>query len=190
MKIVIQTLNFHQSHHLDPTRELALQVYEFGKAFAPRQQPQHRFGGRWVEFTSTRRTIETRPDIVIATPGRLIDHIRNSPSFSVQDIQVLVIDEADRMLEEGFQDELTEILSLIPKHKRQTLLFSATMNTRIQDLIQLSLQKPVRIMIDPPKSVASKLLQQFVRIRKRPAKTSIVIPVIKGCVQQWLFSLH
>ena len=110
--------------------------------------------------------LKTRPDIVIATPGRLIDHIRNSPSFSVQDIQVLVIDEADRMLEEGFQDELTEILSLIPKHKRQTLLFSATMNTRIQDLIQLSLQKPVRIMIDPPKSVASKLLQQFVRIRK------------------------
>ena len=84
--------------------------------------------------------LKTRPDIVIATPGRLIDHIRNSPSFSVQDIQVLVIDEADRMLEEGFQDELTEILSLIPKHKRQTLLFSATMNTRIQDLIQLSLQ--------------------------------------------------
>ena len=65
--------------------------------------------------------LKTRPDIVIATPGRLIDHIRNSPSFSVQDIQVLVIDEADRMLEEGFQDELTEILSLIPKHKRQTL---------------------------------------------------------------------
>ena len=111
--------------------------------------------------------LKSRPDIVIATPGRLIDHIRNSPSFSVEDVQVLVIDEADRMLEEGFQEELTEILSLIPKQKRQTLLFSATMNTKVQDLVQLSLNKPVRVMIDPPKTVASRLEQQFVRIRKR-----------------------
>ena len=66
--------------------------------------------------------LKTRPDIVIATPGRLIDHIRNSPSFSIDSLEVLVIDEADRMLDEGFQAELTEILSLIPKHKRQTLL--------------------------------------------------------------------
>ena len=134
---------------LTPTRELALQVYEFGKKLS------HHVNNL---------------NIGLAVGGLNLRHI-----------QVLVIDEADRMLEEGFQDELTEILSLIPKHKRQTLLFSATMNTRIQDLIQLSLQKPVRIMIDPPKSVASKLLQQFVRIRKRDQlKPALLYQLLKG----------
>ena len=167
---------------LTPTRELALQVYEFGKKLSHHVNNLNiglAVGG--LNLRQQEEQLKTRPDIVIATPGRLIDHIRNSPSFSVQDIQVLVIDEADRMLEEGFQEELTEILSLIPKHKRQTLLFSATMNTRIQDLIQLSLQKPVRIMIDPPKQVASKLLQQFVRIRKREhLKPALLYQLLKG----------
>ena len=78
----------------------------------------------------------------------------------------MVLDEADRMLEEGFQDELKEIMTLLPS-KRQTLLFSATMNSKIKQLVSLSLKKPVRIMIDPPKQAASKLTQEFVRIRKR-----------------------
>ncbi|MCP8717667.1 MAG: DEAD/DEAH box helicase [Asgard group archaeon] len=167
---------------LTPTRELALQVYDFGKKVSQYVNNLNlglAVGG--LNLRQQEEQLKTRPDIVIATPGRLIDHIRNSPSFSVEDIQVLVVDEADRMLEEGFHDELTEILSLIPKHKRQTLLFSATMNTKIQDLIQLSLQKPVRIMIDPPKAVASKLLQQFVRIRKRDQlKPALLYQLLKG----------
>ncbi|KAI5959085.1 DRS1 [Candida pseudojiufengensis] len=153
---------------LTPTRELAIQVYDVGRKlgqFVNNLNFGLAVGG--LNLKQQEQQLKTRPDIVIATPGRLIDHIRNSPSFSVEDIQVLVIDEADRMLEEGFQEELTEILSLIPKHKRQTLLFSATMNTKIQDLVQLSLNKPIKVMIDPPKTVATKLEQQFVRIRKR-----------------------
>lgn len=153
---------------LAPTRELAIQVCDVGKKIG---QFVHNLdfglavGG--LNLRQQEQQLKSRPDIVIATPGRLIDHIRNSPSFSIDSLEVLVIDEADRMLDEGFQTELTEILSLIPKHKRQTLLFSATMNTKIQDLIQLSLQRPVRIMIDPPKTAANKLVQEFVRIRKR-----------------------
>ncbi|KAI5967248.1 DRS1 [Candida margitis] len=153
---------------LAPTRELAIQVYDVGRKlgqFVKNLSFGLAVGG--LNLRQQEQQLKSRPDIVIATPGRLIDHIRNSPSFSVEDVQVLVIDEADRMLEEGFQEELTEILSLIPKQKRQTLLFSATMNTKVQDLVQLSLNKPVRVMIDPPKTVASKLEQQFVRIRKR-----------------------
>lgn len=153
---------------LAPTRELAIQVYDVGRKlgqFVKNLSFGLAVGG--LNLRQQEQQLKSRPDIVIATPGRLIDHIRNSPSFSVEDVQVLVIDEADRMLEEGFQEELTEILSLIPKQKRQTLLFSATMNTKVQDLVQLSLNKPVRVMIDPPKTVASRLEQQFVRIRKR-----------------------
>lgn len=153
---------------LTPTRELSIQVCDVGRKIA-HFIPEITFGLAvgGLNLRQQEQELKSRPDIVIATPGRLIDHIRNSPSFSIDSLEILVIDEADRMLEEGFQAELTEILSLIPKHKRQTLLFSATMNTKIQDLIQLSLQKPVRIMIDPPKAASNKLTQEFVRIRKR-----------------------
>lgn len=153
---------------LTPTRELAIQVCDVGKKIG-RYVNNLTFGLAvgGLNLRQQEQQLKTRPDIVVATPGRLIDHIRNSASFSLDSLEILVMDEADRMLEEGFQVELTEILSLIPKHKRQTMLFSATMNTKIQDLIQLSLNKPVRIMIDPPKSAATKLVQEFVRIRKK-----------------------
>lgn len=153
---------------LTPTRELAIQVCDVGKKIG-RYVNNLTFGLAvgGLNLRQQEQQLKTRPDIVVATPGRLIDHIRNSASFSLDSLEILVMDEADRMLEEGFQVELTEILSLIPKHKRQTMLFSATMNTKIQDLIQLSLNKPVRIMIDPPKAAATKLVQEFVRIRKK-----------------------
>ncbi|CUM55152.1 ATP-dependent RNA helicase DRS1 [Debaryomyces fabryi] len=167
---------------LAPTRELAIQVCDVGKKigqFVNNLNFGLAVGG--LNLRQQEQQLKTRPDIVIATPGRLIDHIRNSPSFSIDSLEVLVIDEADRMLDEGFQAELTEILSLIPKHKRQTLLYSATMNTKIQDLIQLSLQKPVRVMIDPPKSAATKLIQEFVRIRKRDhLKAALLFHLIKS----------
>lgn len=153
---------------LTPTRELAIQVCDVGKKigrFINNLSLGLAVGG--LNLRQQEQQLKTRPDIVVATPGRLIDHIRNSASFSLDAMEILIMDEADRMLEEGFQAELTEILSLIPKHQRQTMLFSATMNTKIQDLIQLSLNKPVRIMIDPPKAAATKLVQEFVRIRKK-----------------------
>ncbi|KAK6461494.1 ATP-dependent RNA helicase DRS1 [Scheffersomyces coipomensis] len=171
---------------LTPTRELAIQVCDVGKnlgRFVNNLNFGLAVGG--LNLRQQEQQLKTRPDIVIATPGRLIDHIRNSPSFTIDALEVLVIDEADRMLDEGFQAELTEILALIPKNKRQTLLFSATMNTKIQDLIQLSLDKPVRIMIDPPKATATKLVQQFVRIRKRDAlKPALLFNLLRELPQQ------
>lgn len=167
---------------LAPTRELAIQVCDVGKKIA-RFIPNISFGLAvgGLNLRQQEQQLKSRPDIVVATPGRLIDHIRNSASFSIDNLEILVMDEADRMLEEGFQAELTEILSLIPKHKRQTMLFSATMNTKIQDLIQLSLNKPVRIMIDPPKAAASKLVQEFVRIRKKDEmKPALLFNLLRG----------
>ncbi|KAL6949743.1 nucleolar DEAD-box protein required for synthesis of 60S ribosomal subunit [Hanseniaspora vineae] len=165
---------------LTPTRELAIQISDVGKKIA-----------RYVEGISLglavgglnlkqqEQQLKTRPDIVIATPGRFIDHIRNSASFSVDSVEILVMDEADRMLEDGFQDELNEIMSLLPQ-KRQTMLFSATMNSKIKQLISLSLKKPVRIMIDPPKQAANKLTQEFVRIRKREVlKPALLFQLLK-----------
>lgn len=117
--------------------------------------------------------LRTRPDIVIATPGRLIDHIRNSPSFNLDAVDVLVLDEADRMLSDGFADELAEIIKSCPI-SRQTMLFSATMTDSVDELVKMSLNKPVRLFVDPKRSTASGLVQEFVRVRagkenERPA---------------------
>lgn len=152
---------------LTPTRELAIQVADVGRKLG-----QYVGGLRFglavggLNLRMQEQELKTRPDVVIATPGRFIDHIRNSPNFQVDQVEILVVDEADRMLEEGFQKELTEILQLIPA-KRQTLLFSATMNSKIKDLVQLSLHRPVRIMINPPKQAAGGLVQEFVRVRSK-----------------------
>ncbi len=90
--------------------------------------------------------------------------MRNSPALQVDKIEILVLDEADRMLEEGFADELNEILNTIPK-SRQTMLFSATMTSRVDDLVRVGLQRPVRLMVDAQKTSASGLTQEFVRLR-------------------------
>lgn len=150
---------------LTPTRELAVQVSDIAtklSQYLGNIRVAKAVGG--LSPKQQEQVLKTRPDIVVATPGRLIDHIRNSSSFPVDTVEILVLDEADRMLEDSFKDEFTEILKSLPT-KRQTLLFSATMTNRVQDLIQLSLNRPVRIMIDPPKQTALGLIQEFIRTR-------------------------
>ncbi|KAJ1838351.1 nucleolar DEAD-box protein required for synthesis of 60S ribosomal subunit, partial [Coemansia sp. RSA 2703] len=117
-----------------------------------------------LSLKSQEAELRQKPDVVIATPGRLIDHIRNSQSFHLDQIEILVMDEADRMLDDGFEEELTEIIKTCPR-KRQSMLFSATMTDNVDKLIRLSLDKPVRVQIDPPKSAAKGLIQEFVRVR-------------------------
>lgn len=108
--------------------------------------------------------LRTRPDILIATPGRLIDHLRNAPSFSLDTLDVLILDEADRMLSDGFADELKEIIDACPR-SRQTMLFSATMTDDVDALVRMSLNKPVKLFVDPKRSTARGLIQEFVRVR-------------------------
>jgi ATP-dependent RNA helicase DDX27 len=115
--------------------------------------------------------LRTRPQIIVATPGRLLDHVTNSAGVSLEDVEFLVLDEADRLLDLGFQDEVDELIKACPID-RQTLLFSATMNTKVDDLIKLSLKRPVRIRISDKNSsgsrdleVAPRLEQEFIRVR-------------------------
>ena len=82
-----------------------------------------------------------KPHIVIATPGRLADHIDTGTNFSLKKIRFLVLDEADRLLEDNFGEQLKTVFSVLPK-KRQTLLFSATMSDTLRELDQLAMNKP------------------------------------------------
>ncbi|WFD42951.1 RNA helicase [Malassezia psittaci] len=153
---------------LCPTRELAIQCHSVGLALA--QYMQVRFclcvGGLSVKAQEAE--LKQRPDIIIATPGRLIDHVQNSSSFGLEDLEILVMDEADRMLEDGFEDQLNEIVRNCPQ-QRQTMLFSATMTDDVDQLVRLSLNQPVRLFVDPKRSTASKLTQEFVRVRASTA---------------------
>jgi len=117
---------------------------------------------------------------VIATPGRLIDHLHNSPNFSLDTLDVLILDEADRMLEDGFHDELSEIVKSCPG-SRQTMLFSATMTDTVNDLVKMSLNNPVKLFVDAKNSTAKGLLQEFVRVRsgKEQERSAILLALCR-----------
>ncbi len=85
-----------------------------------------------------------RPDIVIATPGRLLDHATNSRSIDLNDVRYLVLDEADKLLEMGFKEEVHQVLNLCTS-KRQALLFSATLSDSVLSLAEVALKNPAKI---------------------------------------------
>ncbi|PWW76543.1 DEAD-domain-containing protein, partial [Tuber magnatum] len=149
---------------LCPTRELAMQAHSVAVKLAAYTDIKFALAVGGLSLKVQEADLKKRPDVVIATPGRFIDHMRNSQGFSVESIEIVVMDEADRMLEDGFADELNEIINAIPK-SRQTMLFSATMTDSVDKLIRLSLQRPVRIMVDTKLSTVKTLVQEFIRIR-------------------------
>lgn len=88
------------------------------------------------------------PDMIVGTPGRLIDHIQNTKGFTLDDVETLVLDEADRLLEMGFKDELMNIVNQCKNMKRQTLMVSATLNQDLKELATLALKKPMQFTVD------------------------------------------
>ncbi|KAI1393296.1 DEAD-domain-containing protein [Hypoxylon trugodes] len=149
---------------LTPTRELAIQCHAVATKLASHTDIKFCLAVGGLSLKVQEAELRLRPDVIIATPGRFIDHMRNSASFSTDTVEILVLDEADRMLEDGFADELNEILTTLPK-SRQTMLFSATMTSSVDRLIRAGLNKPVRLMVDSQRKTVDKLEQKFVRLR-------------------------
>ena len=85
-------------------------------------------------------------NLLVATPGRLLDHLQNTQGFVFHNLQMLIIDEADAILKIGFEEEMNQIIKILPKD-RVTLLFSATMTKKVEDLCRLSLKNPVLIEV-------------------------------------------
>ncbi|KAF9393617.1 nucleolar DEAD-box protein required for synthesis of 60S ribosomal subunit [Podila verticillata] len=150
---------------LCPTRELAIQCHSVAQKLASFTDITFGLCVGGLSRNAQEIQLRTRPDVLIATPGRLIDHILNSRSFTLDHIDILIMDEADRMLEDGFSAELTEIIKACPQ-SRQTMLFSATMTDNVDELIRMSLNRPVRLQIDSSNATAARLIQEFVRIRQ------------------------
>lgn len=149
---------------LTPTRELAIQCHSVATKLASHTDIKFCLAVGGLSLKVQEAELRLRPDVIVATPGRFIDHMRNSASFSTDTVEILVLDEADRMLEDGFADELNEILTTLPK-SRQTMLFSATMTSTVDRLIRAGLNKPVRVMVDTKRKTNDKLEQKFVRLR-------------------------
>jgi len=149
---------------LVPTRELGVQVYQVSKQLAQFTSIDIALSVGGLDLKTQESMLRKNPDIVIATPGRLIDHIKNTPTFSLESIEVLILDEADRMLAESFFEQMKEIIKSCAR-TRQTLLFSATMTDQVNQLAAVSLDKPLKVFVDSNKVVAWNLRQEFVRLR-------------------------
>ncbi|KAL0129260.1 hypothetical protein PUN28_004158 [Cardiocondyla obscurior] len=107
--------------------------------------------------------LEKKPHIIIATPGRLVDHLENTKGFNLRQLKFLVMDEADRILNMDFEVEVDKILRVIPRERR-TLLFSATMTKKVQKLQRASLRNPVKVEVSTKYQTVEKLQQYYIFI--------------------------
>ncbi|MHA0857926.1 DEAD/DEAH box helicase [Paenibacillus sp. CMAA1364] len=149
-----------------PTRELAIQVSEeIGKlARFKGIRSLAIYGGQ--DISRQIRSLKNKPQIIIGTPGRLLDHI-NRKTIRLNDVQTVVLDEADEMLDMGFMDDIQSILKLVPA-ERQTLLFSATMPANIQKLAQQFLNNPEHISVIPKQMDSGPLIaQSYIELPER-----------------------
>ncbi|HXV67338.1 MAG TPA: DEAD/DEAH box helicase [Nitrospira sp.] len=160
---------------LVPTRELALQtlttIEKLGRG--RRVSATVIVGG--ADMQAQVRGLRQRPEILVATPGRLLDHMWNG-TILLSAIKMLVLDEADRMLDMGFAPQLNQILDALPE-ERQTLLFSATLPANLARLVQASVNDPVRVMVTPSATTADGITQA-VHHTSHDAKADLLLALL------------
>ncbi|KAI6704091.1 hypothetical protein NL676_013227 [Syzygium grande] len=151
---------------LSPTRELAIQIAEQFEALGCGIGVRCAVLVGGVDMVQQAIALAKRPHIVVGTPGRLLDHLSNTKGFSLRTLKYLVLDEADRLLNEDFEKSIDEILNAIPRERR-TYLFSATMTKKVKKLQRACLRNPVKIEAASKYSTVDTLKQQY---RFVPAK--------------------
>ncbi len=163
---------------LTPTRELAAQVYDNVRAYSEFIDIKSAviFGG--VKPKPQITTIRRGVDVLVATPGRLLDLI-NQQALSLSKIETFVLDEADRMLDMGFLRDIKKILALMPE-ERQNLLFSATFSSDIKALANTFMNAPVAVETAPQNTTAEKVKQTFYNVNKADKAQAVIEMVKKG----------
>jgi ATP-dependent RNA helicase DDX47/RRP3 len=151
---------------LAPTRELAFQIHSVVEGIGQNMGASSSCIVGGVPMTQQSIALGRNPHILVATPGRLLDHLTNTKGFHLRKLKYLVLDEADRMLSLDFEKELDELLQVIPDDRR-TLLFSATMTSKVQKLQRACLKDPVKVEVSTKFQTPKKLLQSYLFI---PAK--------------------
>jgi len=156
---------------MTPTRELALQVdealNEVGRSLGLRTTVL--IGG--ASMANQLRSLKHKPRVIVATPGRLIDHVEHR-TVSLGDVQILVLDEADRMLDMGFAPQINKVLAVVPK-KRQMMLFSATIPEAIMTLARREMDFPIHVEVAPSGTAPEKIIQEMFFVEKR-SKTQLL----------------
>ncbi len=179
IQLLSETKNKHQGIRalvLVPTRELAIQVDQNFKQYSTNLKVSSLavFGG--VSQVAQVNALKQKPEVLIATPGRLLDFMQQK-LVSFGQLEILVLDEADRMLDMGFNRDVLKIIAKIPE-KRQTLLFSATMPLSIKKLAAAILRHPVEINVTPVSST-TELVDQSVYFVEKKDKTRLLIDLLK-----------
>ncbi|RHY92531.1 hypothetical protein DYB37_013398 [Aphanomyces astaci] len=151
---------------LAPTRELAFQISEQFEALGSSIGLKCACVVGGIDMMNQQVALAKKPHVVIATPGRLVDHLENTKGFSLRTMKYLVLDEADRMLSMDFEEEINQIIQLMP-NERRTYLFSATMTSKVAKLQRASLQSPVKVEITHKFATPETLAQKYLFI---PAK--------------------
>ena len=156
---------------LEPTRELAAQVAEAFEVYGKNSKLTTALLIGGVSFDEQNKKLDRGVDVLIATPGRLLDQFERGRVL-MSDVHFLVIDEADRMLDMGFIPDVERIVGLIPR-KRQTLFFSATMPPEIRRLGDAFLSDPKEISVTPPASVAETVVQAMIVVSPRDKREAL-----------------
>ncbi|KAI6199995.1 RNA helicase [Aphelenchoides besseyi] len=145
---------------LSPTRELAIQIAEHFSALGTCIGLSVAVIVGGVDMATQAISLAKRPHVIVATPGRLVDHLENTKGFHLRSLKYLVMDEADRILNMDFEAELEKILKAVPK-QRNTFLFSATMTKKVSKLERASLKDPVKVEISSSKYQTVDRLKQY-----------------------------
>ena len=174
---VIQRLsrNKGQCLVLVPTRELAIQVDETFRKIAPPFGIKTAVIIGGVPMPAQLSSLKKKPRVIIATPGRLIDHM-NQKTMRLNEVEILVLDEADRMLDMGFKPDLERILKFVPR-KRQTMLFSATIPGEVVSIGAAHMKLPVHVEVAPSGTAAERIIQELF-IVKREAKKELLAKLL------------
>ncbi|KAK3594877.1 hypothetical protein CHS0354_005954 [Potamilus streckersoni] len=148
---------------LTPTRELAFQISEQFEALGSSIGVKSAVIVGGIDMMTQALMLAKKPHVVIATPGRLVDHLENTKGFSLRSLKFLVMDEADRILNMDFEQEVDKILKAIPRDRR-TFLFSATMTKKVAKLQRASLHNPVKVEVSSKYQTVEKLQQSYIFI--------------------------